>query len=322
MKKSKLFLGVDGGGTRTTAVVVDENGNILTRCCGDSINYYAVGLDKARVSMKKIMAKISEDYGIDSFSSAFIGMSALNGRANEKELKGFVEGVIKSEKIQMDSDLFIALESLAVEGECAVAISGTGSMAISRAKDGTTECIGGWGHILGDEGSGYKIALDAIKAAIHSYEGTLPETELVEAVLNFYEIEKMEDLIDLFYNPLIEKKRVAAFAIKVKELAQSGDKTAQEIILKNADDFSKTVLSLLKNYSKTIKIGLWGGIFTHLSLYSERFKNNLEKNGYANIGVLEYPPEIGAVFSAMKLYGLDVNDKAMENMGDNTEEKA
>jgi N-acetylglucosamine kinase-like BadF-type ATPase len=176
MEDMRYFLGIDGGGTKTTAVVSDSAGRILCCCEGDSINYYAIGLEKARENMKKVISSIAEECGIGYFDGAFVGMSALNCRADEKELRAFTSGVIDAAKTDMDSDLYVALEALLEKGECAVAISGTGSMAIARDKKGEISCIGGWGHILGDEGSGYCIALDAIRAAIRAYEGSEPQT--------------------------------------------------------------------------------------------------------------------------------------------------
>ncbi|NLB36595.1 MAG: hypothetical protein GX824_04750 [Clostridiales bacterium] len=314
MNNKKYFLGVDGGGTKTTAVVSDSSGRVLCACEGESINYYAIGLEKARSNMKKVFASVSEKCGIVFFDGAFIGMSALNSRADEKELRAFTGGVVNAAKTDMASDLYVALEALLEKGECAVAISGTGSMSIARDKKGKTSCIGGWGHILGDEGSGYSIALEAIRAAIRAYEGSAPKTELTNAVLEHYKINKPQELIDLFYNKPIEKKEIAAFAIPARLCAQNGDEIAAQIILKNADDFSKTVLALLCRYSNGIRIGLWGGIFQHCPQYLNRFSKNLADKGYTNVGLLQYPPEIGAIFAAMKLCGLEISECIQTNL--------
>ena len=172
MNNRKYFLGVDGGGSKTTAVVFDECGNFICKSCGESINYYSVGLENAKLAMKDIIDELS----VRSFDCAVIGMSALNERASAEETERFCSGIIESKKTIMDSDLFVALEAVDTDGECAAIISGTGSMAVYRDNSGIISHAGGWGYILGDEGSGYSIGLSGIKAAIRAAEKSAPET--------------------------------------------------------------------------------------------------------------------------------------------------
>lgn len=167
MAKKRYFLGIDGGGSKTTAVVFDENGNFICRAVGESINYYSVGMGKARDAMTDIIGCLSEKH----FECAVIGMSALSERASKEETEHFCGGIIESNKIIMDSDLYVALEAMDENGECAVVISGTGSMAICRNNGGEINHAGGFGYILGDEGSGYSIGLSGIKSAIRAAEG-------------------------------------------------------------------------------------------------------------------------------------------------------
>ena len=128
MANREYFLGIDGGGSKTTAVVFDENGNFICSACGESINYYSVGLENARLAMTEIINSLS----VKEYTCAFIGMSALNERASAAETERFCSGVIKSELTVMDSDLFVALEAMNAQGECACIISGTGSMVVRR----------------------------------------------------------------------------------------------------------------------------------------------------------------------------------------------
>lgn len=310
----RLFLGVDGGGSKTTAVVFDENGRFICSRTGESINYYSIGLETARANMADIIAGIGRSAGSVSFESAVIGMSALGEKATDEELEAFVHGIIEAKSIYMDSDLYIAMQALNARGECAVVISGTGSMVTARTKSGEMIHAGGWGHILGDEGSGYCIGLDAIKAAIASYEGYGERTELYEECLSFFEIDNIYDLIGLFYDKGVSRKKIAAFAVNVRVLAATDDKVSYAIVESGAKKLSRTVLSLIKDFPKELPIGLWGGIFQHSQLYTEIFKQALAQEGFENVKLLSFTPEIGAIFAAYRFAGIEITESILLNI--------
>ena len=310
MNSNSYFLGVDGGGTKTTAVVFNENGEFICSACGESINYYSVGLDAARLAMKNII----DNLNIKSFRCAVIGMSALNERASEEETDRFCDGIIESKKIIMDSDLYVALEAMDESGECAVVISGTGSMALHRNSDGEIKHAGGWGYILGDEGSGYSIGLSGIKAAIRAAEGSEEKTALTEECLDYFSTDNIYDLIDLYYDKTVSRKITAAFAKNVISLAESGDKTADEIVRIEAKLLSKTVSALLTDAKKEISIGLWGGIFQHNKYFCDIFSGFLNADGFNHVKPINFTPEVGAIFACYKSESIKIVDIIKENI--------
>ncbi len=310
----ELFLGLDGGGTKTTAVVFDKSGSFVCRFVGESINYYSIGMEKARENMLGIIDGLFPICGTRSFKGAVIGMSALGDRASEKELEAFSGGIINADNIIMDSDLYIALEALNAPGECAVVISGTGSMAAARTADEKIIHAGGFGHILGDEGSGYAIALSGIKAAIAAAEGYGEETALLYDCLKFFNIPDIYALIDLFYEKGVSRKDTAAFAGPVRRRAADGDNIAKGIMLNAAAELAGTALAVIKKLSPDSPVGLWGGIFQHSSLFAEAFCAELAKNGYCNAALLDFPPETGAVLAAMRAAGLNPGEAELANI--------
>ena len=310
MKENAYFLGVDGGGSKTTAVVFNENGEFICSAYGESINYYSVGLESARLAMKNITDSLS----IKNFRCAVIGMSALNERATDKETERFCSGIIESEKIIMDSDLFVALEAMDIGGECAAIISGTGSMAVCRNHDGTISHTGGWGYILGDEGSGYSIGLNGIKAAIRAAENCAPETMLLAECLEYFSINNIYELIDLYYEKKVSRKKTAAFARTVSKCCENGDEVAKLILEHEANQLSQTALGLLKAKNKDIPLGLWGGVFQNNMFFRHEFTKAMESNGFCNVKLIDFTPEIGAVFAAYKNSGIKIVDIIKENI--------
>jgi len=310
MTENKYYLGVDGGGSKTTAVVFNEKGEFICKACGESINYYSVGLENARQAMADIINSLSQK----EFECAVIGMSALAERATEDEAKRFCDGIINSKKTIMDSDLFVALEAMEYEDECAVIISGTGSMAVCRDTDGTIRHAGGFGYILGDEGSGYSIGISAIKSAIRAAENCAPATMLTESCINFFSVDDIYGLIDLFYEKTVSRKKIASFAAEVMKCAENNDETAKNIINNEAKLLSETALSLINNKNNQIPVGLWGGVFQHNRIFRGDFINFLNRNGFGNVNLLGFPPEIGAIFACYRNSGIEIIDCIKNNI--------
>lgn len=302
----KYYLGIDGGGTKTVAVVCDEEGTLVSQFVGKSINFNAIGTDTARKNLKATVDGALEGKNI-KLSGAFIGMPALSERADEALTAKLCGGIIDCPKITMDSDVYIGLEAMKTNGAAAMVVSGTGSMAVGRLDGGTVIHTGGWGYILGDEGSGYAIALDGIKAAICGAEESAEKTALTQKVLEHFKINDILSLIDIFYDPPLSNSEIAKFAPLVFECSQNGDKVANGIIKAHAKLLANTVSALLKKMPCGTPLGLWGGIMINCDEFRNEFTALIkEKHPETETGILKYPPEYGAVFATMKEDGIDI----------------
>ncbi len=290
------YLGIDGGGTKTTCLVCDEKLNEIFRVVGSSINFYSEGLDTARENMKQMLLDIEKNTGISRFDGVCIGSSALFGRADEKTKSAFCDGVFDCDRIIMDSDLFIALKASEKEN-VAVIIAGTGSMAAGFNKDGEIITRGGYGYILGDEGSGYRIALDGIRAGVRSLDKTGEETLLGEYLLDFSGVKTKEELVDTFYSTEKDRKALAAFSPFVTKAAALGDRTALEIIENQAQLLSETALSLIADMPEKPFIALYGGVFQHSELFRMSFSRRMEEVS-SGCELMKNEPVLGAVIAA------------------------
>ncbi len=290
----KYFLGIDGGGTKTTAAVSDENGNILLKKTGKTINFYSVGMEKARENLLAVIDEIYKEIGQVTFDGVFVGCSALDREADEETLANLCGG-IKAKKIRMDSDLFVALKSVENAVCPCVAICGTGSMAIGETENGEIKFKGGWGHILGDEGSGYVISLNALKCCATFFD-TGEESILLEKAKEYFNVSDFRQAIDIIYSPETTKDVIAGFVLKVREAAHEGDFIAESIIVNEAHNFARTVLCLLAEIEKSSVLALYGGIFQHDQLFRETFIEDInEVFSELTIQLLDIPPEEGAL---------------------------
>lgn len=296
----KYYLGVDGGGTRTTVAVSDEKGKVLFKAVGKSINFYSVGMEKARENLSEALNELYKNIGEIEFESAFIGCSALDNEASDETIDALCNGIIKAKKIGMNSDLFVALASSGGDACRVVAVCGTGSMVIGVDKNGVVKTKGGWGHIFGDEGSAYSIAVNALKACAMLYdEGKI--TPLIKKAEDFFGVEDFRQAIDRIYSPETTKDVLAQFSQRVAE-ASKEDFVAKTIIINEAHFFSKTVLALLNELKNCTLLSLYGGVFQNNELFKSTFTDDIKEfHPCLKIELLTLPPEEGALKIARKM---------------------
>ena len=310
-----LYLGIDGGGVKTTAIVANEKGKVLAKTVGGSIDYKTLGLTVARNNLKAIIKELCSKTEENSFKCACIGSTSLNGRASVKETQNLTSNIIDAEKIIMDTSIFTAMECMLGKGTCALVISGIDSMVAARNAKGKMSKAGGWGYILGDEGSGYAIAMDAIRYCIRASEGSEEPTALLKEMLEYFDAYSPAEMRDKFYDPATQRDKISAFASRVFSCASAGDKVAAEIIAKQARLLAGTTKSLIKDFPLDTAIGLWGGVFVN----NRRFRNEFsaamyEQSADYRIEPLNYPAECGALFAAYELDNIEINEELMKNI--------
>lgn len=296
----KYYLGIDGGGTRTTVAVSDENGKVLFKAAGKSINFYSVGMEKARENLINVINEIYKNVGEIEFESAFIGCSALDNEASEETITALCDGIINAKKIGMNSDVYVALASSG-EDECRiVAICGTGSIVTGIDENGNLKTKGGWGHIFGDEGSAYSIAVNSLKATAMLYdEGKM--TPLVKKAEEFFTVNDFREAIDKIYSSETTKDILASFSAKVGEIAEE-DFVAKTVIVNEAHFFSKTVLALLNEMKNCTLLSLYGGVFQNNELFRKSFIEDVKEfHSDLRIEMLKLPPEEGALKIAREM---------------------
>ena len=290
------YLGIDGGGTRTTALLCDDALREVARAEGGSINYRSEGMENARGNLRALLAALADKTGVDRFCSVFIGSSALFGRADAAQTAAFAEGIVNADTVTMDSDLYIALNACGAPNALA-AICGTGSMAAAFGPAGQVLTRGGFGYLFGDEGSGYAIAREAMFRAARAAEGTEPPTLLTGALTAFYGVSDIYAFTDLAYDPPLPRKRLAAFAPQVTACAEQGDKTAKEVLTRQAALFAGTVRSLAQVLKEPPAVFCAGGVFDHDAFFTEAFRQAIS-DCCASVSPLPAPPVFGAVLAA------------------------
>lgn len=308
---SRLLCGIDGGGTRTTVVVCDLEGQVLHSFQTGTINHYGAGIPQVRENFAAIAAGLIAKFDCLP-GTIFTGNSALDGLADDPLVQELTGGVFRPSKVVFHSDVYIALLSFTMGKPGAVLISGTGSMACGIDEGGVYLTAGGWGQVLGDEGSGYHLALEGIKAALRAHDGLSEHTLLIDSVMSFFDLEKMSGLIDKIYNPPVEKSLIAAFAPEVDKAADEGDGPALDLIEKEAEWLYKLALAISRK-CRTRNLGYYGSVLNK----NEKIRTKLTAMLSGQDIILQRPrfkPEIGAVIGAFHESGNRLSDSAITNL--------
>ena len=300
---------MDGGGTQTLALAALRDGTLVAAARAGSINFFSVGWEEAQAQLRAIVQAVATATDNAPVASAYIGNAALSDAAEPEQLRRMTEGILEAEALGMESDLCAALEAMQSEKAAAVAISGTGSMAAGRASLGAPLLTsGGWGYLLGDEGSGFHLAWEGLRAGLRGSEKSAPPTDLTAALLRHFGVEDTAALTPLFYEPPMERHRLAGFARPVLECAEAGDEVALAIVWRCAGEFAQTAAALLRRLPKDTELGLWGSVMRHSACYRAAFCGALaEEFSGLRPAVLPCPPEAGALFAAFRQSGHTLN---------------
>jgi len=308
---AQLLCGIDGGGTSTKVVVSNLEGQVLHSFQTGTINHYGSGIPLARETFAAIAAELIAKCDCLP-GTIFTGNSALDGLADDVLVGELTGGVFHPSKVVFHSDVYIALLSFTMGKPGAVLISGTGSMACGIDEGGVYHTAGGWGQVLGDEGSGYHLALEGIKAALRAHDGLSEPTLLVDRVMKFFELEKMSDLIDKIYNPPVKKSFIAAFAPEVDKAAADGDSLAPGLLECEAEWLYKLALAITRK-CKTRNLGYYGSVLNKNDRIRSKLSALLSKQDIS-LQLPRFKPEIGAVIGAFHESGHRLSDSVINNL--------
>jgi N-acetylglucosamine kinase-like BadF-type ATPase len=300
---SAVVLGIDGGGTRTRASIV-EGDKILAFAENGSIKRLRVGAQAAEEHLRALLSEVYAQAGITGVRAASAGVASATMPGVQEWISTVFDhfGVERSEIV---GDEVIALDAAFRGGPGILQIAGTGSNCIGRAPDGGRETAGGWSSRLGDEGSGYWIGLHAVRRALRAYDRDEP-TRILDVVGCAWGTATLEELVNL--GDGTPSPDFAALAPEIDRLAEEGDAVAGEVLNRAAADLVDSVLlvrsKLRRKHNLAVEVPVaWiGSVIGKSRLVREAFLAGLHAGAPA-MPVL--PNEVagidGAVWRAQKL---------------------
>jgi len=310
MSAPELLLVVDGGGTKTQAIVTDLAGTVLGRGLGPSSNLHNVGFDETcRAVTVAIEGALTHVLGPGlrapgpgwrsaRIAAACFGLSGVDAPEDEAQVSRWVREQEVAARFMVVNDAELVLAGGTPDGWGVALISGTGSVCLGRSPEGRTMRVGGWGPLMGDEGSGYDIAVRALRLATQAADGRAQAPTLLQAVLQHWSLPDPALLIRYVHDPARTPAEVAGLATVVLALAAKGDAAARGVVDDAARELARhvdTVVCTLRLQRAPLAIGggLLGGHLRRALLAALR----------SELGPVKYvsDPSQGAVVLARQL---------------------
>ncbi len=307
----RYVLGVDGGQTATLAAVANEDGELLGAGRGGPANHINEpgGPERCRRSVTDAVGGALASAGLSGqpMAAAYFGMTG-----GGPLIPQFLPEVVAVESLKVEGDARAALTGATVGQPGVLVIAGTGSIAFAVNARGEEAVTGGWGYIMGDEGSGYDVAIQALHAATKAADGRGPATLLETAIPAHFGLENLRALHRKIYSGELDRPRLAEISRVVGDAANAGDEPARAILARAAGELAIAavrVLELVGALDEALPVAPVGGVFKAGAPILDPFRAALARLApRVWIQTPEFPPVIGAVILALRQIGRPIDE--------------
>ena len=298
-------IGVDGGGTRTRAVMVDGEGAISAVSTGGCGNVQVVGLG----GLESLLGRLLGELGAASQDRSLCLALAGAGRRPERlAIAEMARSRGWARRVEVVSDAQGALTGAHGGGPGLIAISGTGSIVLGRDESGREARAGGWGPLLGDEGSGYSVGLEALRAVLRAEDGWGDKTLLAGELQKALGLANWDQLVQKIYGGELDRGRISALCPLVFATARRGDGAARNIIAEAGSALGSQVSAVVRRLRLrgAVALSCTGGVFKE----REMLWPSMQRAVRGEVEMLRLtrpllPPVLGAVLIARRQAGLD-----------------
>ncbi len=297
---------MDGGGTKTHAIIADDDGKILKMHFGGPSNFQIIGVEKASETIFSLIEMCCGSVGcaLEDIETVVCGLTGA-GRIGDQQrmadgLKDHaVSKNVKLKKIIIESDARIALEGAFKGGPGIILIAGTGSIAFGKDRKGVIHRVGGWGRVLGDEGSGYFLGRSGLTAVTRHIDGRGEKTKLRAMIAKEFELKDQTAIINAVYKNNFDVASVAPLVLKA---AEKKDPVCLLIVEKSVKDLAEHIGVAAKKISSSsakkakVRVSLIGGLISNDTLISRLLRKHISAK-LSRIEIIEpmSSPAYGAV---------------------------
>jgi glucosamine kinase len=306
--QARYLMGVDGGATKTLAAVLDLHSEELHLAHAGPSNEDAVGAKAAGEALLGAAQEAIERAAIDAedLAAAVLAVAGTSTESIARHVRAS-----RPESWIVVNDVVGAWATATGAGPGVAAISGTGSNVFGVGPGARAWRAGGWGHLLGDEGSGYWLGVQSIKAALRDRESSGPETALSDAAPAFFGLASVEALASYVYSKPLTKGEIAAFAIETAKLAEQGDEVAQELFRHGAALLGEQILAVIRRtglaggeQDAPFPVGLIGSAFKAGPIFVDPLSDAIHAVApLAQIDAVEMAPVGGSLLLAARAAG-------------------
>jgi len=311
MVKRQFVIGMDGGATKTAAMLSDLSGNVLAEDTGGPSNPQVVGFEKVGEVIVGLVAELSGRAGCktNDVLSLVAGLAGAGREGDKDQVKAAIANEARKRKVVMghvgiETDGRIALEGAFKGKPGIIIIAGTGSFALAKDHKGATHRAGGWGRILGDEGSGYAIGRDGLNAVTKHLDGRGKPTLLTELIDSRFALSNHDKIIGAIYRSNFDVATVAPLVI---EAAEAKDAECQRILNKATFELFEHVRVLVNRIEESkgarakIPVAFIGSLISNENVYRKILTQKITFS-MPQVSVIapEAPPTFGAVLLSIR----------------------
>jgi len=303
-------LGFDGGGSKTELLAVDLQGKELFSAQGGPSNPKAVSGTQMLEHLESLLSEAIHSDALRGQRCRAVALGLAGMATNQEQQQADTLIRCSFHKLLPDMSSFyithdaqIALMAGLGRQHGIIAIAGTGAIVYGLTPSGSQKRTGGWGHILGDKGSGYEIGLMTLQQVMLAYDKVASPTLLTERVLQHYGLNEPPDLRQLMYQPHIHKKHIAEAASVCIYAAIEGDNAATGIITRAASDLAGLTAALRHQdaWLASSEVAVTGSIFKYSELFLHTYRYELKKAGHiAPVILSAHKPAYGAAMLALE----------------------
>jgi len=315
-----LVSGVDGGATKTVAVVGRLDGTLLASARGASSNYHNIGIGKAAKSIRICVNSACRDAHAFSgnLETVIMGLAAMDSpmdfRAGQR-VAGLT-GLGKRRIVVHDSVIALYAATLGRPG--IVVNAGTGSFAAGIGLDGKPIRASGWGNIIDDEGSAYDIGRRAMRASLRALDGTERKTTIAKLLVRKFRLDALEDIVYEVHNKPMSTREISSISKLVAQAAVNGDQVARGIFAYEGRAMASFVSAIARRLEMTKSkpdIYCTGGVFKAGPVLLNPFKRELRKSVlHFTLRHPRFEPVIGAFILALKEHGVAMRGVTLANL--------
>jgi glucosamine kinase len=321
----KVFLGIDGGQTTTKSILADETGRVL----GMGVAGPAIHLkdedtrQHARQSLGDSIHEALIRAGLPDtteIESAFLGFTGVPG-PETPAAKTYCELTLEQFRItsiQIDHDARIGLAGAIPSMIGVIVIAGTGSIAFGMNDCGESARAGGWGYLLGDQGSAYEIGRQALIAVGDAHDGLGPATQLTSLILQALRIDDPDKITHAIYRDPAPKLRIAAISAVASQAAEAGDPVSRRIFAEGGKRLGEIACAVVRKLGipkHQLTFSAVGGVFQAGELLWDPYRQFvLSLHPAAEVIHPEFPPLVGALILALRAGGISVSQTLLKQL--------
>lgn len=327
-KKDKRFvLGIDGGGTHTSACLISTTGEYLAQIEGPPLQYARVR-ERVADGVARLTDRILRRAGVPK-KALLAAAVCLTGVGRESDRKIVLQALRRKKlapKIIVDSDAIAGLTGALGFAPGIVVIAGTGSISFARDQRGQIHRVGGWGYLIGDEGSGYAIARDGLNAALQDFDGRGSKTQLRQLFEEKFRVDRIDEVISQIQLPKPDRGAIASLAPLVFEAAKGGDVIAAEIIHRAGFELAKLIAAQLGHFQDVpppLSVSFLGNLFQQKEMLMAGIIKVLAED-MQKIKIVEprFPPMVGAALMALAAVDIATDEELLQRLKESRDRRS